>query len=72
MRTALRHPPHTQPVSVESRSGRESQPSVDQWPKATVAAAVLRPGTSNHGKRPSGAGIAPSLVSNSIWPSGVQ
>ena len=50
MRTALRQPPQTQPVSVDSRSGRESQPSVDQWPNATVALAVLRPGTSNHGK----------------------
>ena len=49
-RTALKQPPQTQPVSSASTSGRFSQPSVDQWPKATVTSAVWRPGTSNHGR----------------------
>ena len=72
-RTALRQPPHTQPVSSDNTSERCSQPSVDQWPNATVVApAVLRPGTSNQGTKPGGAAAAPSLVSNSIRSSAVQ
>jgi hypothetical protein len=34
MRTAVNDPPQTQPVSMPSRSGRLTRPSVDQWPKA--------------------------------------
>ena len=71
MRAALRHPPQTQPVSSEIKSGRSSQPSVDQCPKATTSPAVCRPGTSNQGMKPGGAPSTPllSLVSNSMRPS---
>ena len=71
-RRAVRQPPQTQPVSSASTSDLPSQPSVDQWPKATTSAAVRRSGTSNQGMNPSGAPCAPSLLLNSIVPSAVQ
>ena len=39
-RSALRQPPHTQPVSSEMMSGRCSSPNVDQWPNAIVVSAL--------------------------------
>ena len=57
MRTALRHPPQTPPVSSQIQSGPSSQPSVAHCPNDTTAPAVCRPRTSHHGQNPDGAEV---------------
>ena len=71
---AVKHPPHTHPVSSGNTIGGSKSPdsgarNVDQCPKAIRVSAVRRPGTAYHGIRPAGAPVASPLYAKSSCPS---